>query len=57
LVDELAAVIAVEFPKGEEEVCIDVPEGGKSPAMGLVEEGIQANPAGSGSGEGEDIPA
>jgi hypothetical protein len=45
MVDKLAAVIAVELLKGEGKVRKDVPEGGEGPAAGLVEEGIQANPA------------
>jgi hypothetical protein len=49
----------MELSKGEGEGGVDVLEGGKSPAVGLVEEGVEANPAGGdiGSGEGEDILA
>jgi hypothetical protein len=59
LVDKLTAVIAVELLHGEGEAAIDVLEGGEGPAVGLVEEGIEAYPAGSdiGGGEGEDILA
>ncbi|MDR0760224.1 MAG: hypothetical protein LBF74_08950 [Treponema sp.] len=45
LVDKPAAVIAVELPDREGKAGADVPEGIESPAAGLVEEGIQANPA------------
>jgi hypothetical protein len=35
----------MELPQGEGEGSVDVFEGVESPAVGLVEEGIQANPA------------
>jgi hypothetical protein len=49
----------MELPQGEGEAGIDVLGGGEGPAAGLVEEGIQAYPAGGdvGGGKGEDIPA
>jgi hypothetical protein len=53
MVDKPAVVIAVELPQGEWQARADILEGGESPAMGLVEEGIQANPAGSDVGGGE----
>jgi hypothetical protein len=43
-VDKPAAVVAVELPHGEGAVRVDILEGGEDPAMGIVEEGIQANP-------------
>jgi hypothetical protein len=46
MVDKLAAVVAMELLKEEGEVHVYVPEGIESPAMGLVKERIQANPAG-----------
>jgi hypothetical protein len=57
--NKLAAVVAVELPQGERETRVDVPEGIESPAMGLVEEGMQANPARGdiGSDESKDILA
>jgi hypothetical protein len=55
MVDKPAAVTAVELPQGERETRIDILEGVKSPATGLVDEGIQANPARGGIGGGEGI--
>jgi hypothetical protein len=53
--DKHAAVIAVELPEGEGEARVDVLEGVESPAVSLVEQGIQA--AGGDIGEGEEILA
>jgi hypothetical protein len=45
LVDELAAIVARELPQGEGEGGVDVLEGSESPAMRLIEEEIEGNPA------------
>jgi hypothetical protein len=55
----IVAVVTVELSEGEGKVCVEVLEGVEGPAVGLVEEGIQAYPAGCdiGGGEGEEILA
>jgi hypothetical protein len=45
LIDKLAAIIAVELPQGEGQARMDVLECIEGPAVGLVEQGIQAYPA------------
>jgi hypothetical protein len=45
MVDEFAAVIAMELSKREGKAAVNVLEGLESPCMSLIEEGIQANPA------------
>jgi hypothetical protein len=59
LVDKFAAVVAMKLPQGEGKARVDILEGVEGPAVGLVEEGIQAYPAGSdiGGGQSEDILA
>jgi hypothetical protein len=44
-VDKLAAAIAVELPKGEGEVRVDVPEDGEDPMMGLGDLPLSAGAA------------
>jgi hypothetical protein len=48
MVDKFAALIAVELSEGEGKGGVEVLEGVEGPAAGLVGEGIQAYPAGSG---------
>ena len=54
-----ATVLPLELQNRERDGGFDVRQGLKSPRMGLVEEGIPANPAGGdiGGGQGEDVPA
>ena len=40
-----ATALPLELPEGEGEARVDVLEGVEGPAAGLVEEGIQGNPA------------
>jgi hypothetical protein len=59
LIYKLAAVIAVKLLKREGDARVDVLKGVKCPAVGLVGQGIQANPAGGdiGGGQGKEILA
>jgi hypothetical protein len=54
-----ATTLPLELPEWEGEARVDVLEGVEGPAVGLVEEGIPGNSAGSDvcGGEGEDILA
>jgi hypothetical protein len=45
MVDKFTAVIAVKLPERERQDAVNVFKSLKSPDMGLVEEGIQGNPA------------
>jgi hypothetical protein len=58
-VDEFTAVVAVELQNRKREGMNEVREGLEGPGMGLVEEGIETNPAGGGigGGQGEEVLA